>query len=520
MKKAVAPILLSCAALVSDAPSAAAGGLFVPGYGSQSQPRAGAFVAKADDPTAILHNPAGLRKVRGTQVHLGFNFVDMHLRYQRAGTYDEVAGEDLPWEGQPYAPIENEASPDVGFAGIHAIPLFALSHELRGEGAPPITLAAGIYAGHGYPEREFAPDYQIEADPSRPPPPNRYDILALNGLAAYPSIAAAYSITDDLDVGVRASWGFASFQGRTSVWAFQNYEETEANDGLFSVNVEDGFVPTFGLGLTYRPLPALEIGAAYRSKSSIRGKGTGHAVLGSAAAELGGDSLEPIQENPRCESGGTAVNLKTCVDFVLPQEATLGARWVWRDGSGRERGDLELDLQWEDWSDASDIDITVDARSALGALNTATLRHGFQDVLSVRLGGSYNHPVGAHLLSVRAGVAHDTATAPESWTRVDIDGMARTTLGAGLAYETSSMRFELGGGAVLEGTRDVPLTCNPTAQEPGCAPGGGENDEEERTAPDPAQPLNSPSRQVESPFNAGTYEQGYVLVSAGVTAWF
>src|SRR6266545_1005657 len=84
---------------------ARAGGLFVPGYGSQAQPRAGAFVAKADDPSALFYNPAGLAGQKGTSIHLGFNFVSFEQTYRRAGVYEapeEGEGEPPPWTGEPY----------------------------------------------------------------------------------------------------------------------------------------------------------------------------------------------------------------------------------------------------------------------------------------------------------------------------------------------------------------------------------------------------------------------------------
>jgi hypothetical protein len=44
--------------------------------------------------------------------------------------------------------------------------------------------------------------------------------------------------------------------------------------------------------------------------------------------------------------------------------------------------------------------------------------------------------------------------------------------------------------------------------------------QDERVSPDPVQPLSGPNNQVESPFNAGDYKSGYVLMHLGVTTWF
>ena len=38
--------------------------------------------------------------------------------------------------------------------------------------------------------------------------------------------------------------------------------------------------------------------------------------------------------------------------------------WIFRDSAQGEKGDIELDVRWENWSRASDTEIIVDAQSA------------------------------------------------------------------------------------------------------------------------------------------------------------
>src|SRR5688572_18892853 len=88
MPKLASVATLMFAVAVAVAGPAHAGGLIVPGYGSQGQPRAGAFVAKADDPSALYYNPAGFARQRGTSVQIGLNFIDFSQRFRRAGAYE------------------------------------------------------------------------------------------------------------------------------------------------------------------------------------------------------------------------------------------------------------------------------------------------------------------------------------------------------------------------------------------------------------------------------------------------
>ena len=98
------------------------------------------------------------------------------------------------------------------------------------------------------------------------------------------------------------------------------------------------------------------------------------------------------------------------------------------------------------------------------------------------------------------------------------DGSARTTLALGVGYRVGRYQVDLGGGAVLAGTRDVGTGCNPVDDE-GCD-GQGEIPVPDRTAPDPAQPAQIVFGQEQSPFNEGEYKSSYLLFMLGVQTWF
>jgi long-chain fatty acid transport protein len=68
--RAVRVIGLAVASLVWS-PSALGGGLEVPMQGARAAGQADAFVAQADDPSAIHYNPAGLTQLKGTQISIG-----------------------------------------------------------------------------------------------------------------------------------------------------------------------------------------------------------------------------------------------------------------------------------------------------------------------------------------------------------------------------------------------------------------------------------------------------------------
>jgi long-subunit fatty acid transport protein len=510
---------LSLAVVLLVPSSAAAGGLFIPGTGPQAQARAGAFVAKADDPSALFHNPAGFAQQDGIVFHVGANLVDYHITVDREGVYEQPAGPDLSYDGQELEAVSDDSKPKIGLGPFQIVPLVAVSIELKQ--IPKLRLGFGLMAPQAYPERRVDGDYEFEGDPDEPPPPARYDVVEQSAATVMPSLAVAYRVAPTIDVGARFTWGIADLEATSYVWGVRNYEEWIARDGFFTVKVSDKFVPAFGLGAKFRATPAIELGAAWSSPMSVHAKGKGGSRLGSdlGLSPTEPDFIEPENDFPQCAAGGVDQdNLKACVDLTLPMTATVGGRYVLRDASGAERGDVELDVSWEQWSAASDIHVIVDGKSGLTGLplNEAVIRHGFKDVFSFRLGGAWSLPVGKNKVVFRAGAAHDTAAAKKNWDRMDLDGAARTTLTAGLAFEMAKLRVDVGGGMVLEPNRSVEY-CNPDVDNTACPGDEGESDSRDHDWPNPVQPLAGPNNQVQSPFNGGSYESGYILLSLGIT---
>ncbi len=506
-----------------------AGGLVVPGSGPVSTGRAGASVASIDDPAALGINPAGLSGTKGTVVHIGAALIAYHQTVGRFGTYENTPDADLPWEGQQYGSVSDESKPVIGIGPFQAVPVIAVASDLGGK-VKGLVVAAGVFAPTAYPVRSMGADYQLE-DPNTPPPPTRYDTLEQKAAVVLPSIAAAYRINDKLDVGGRFSFGFADLEARTYVWGLANFDEWAGRDGQFSVKVKDSFVPAWGLGARFRPSPKIEVGANFASPINVAAKGTGNSITGSGN-EFNGMPVTvlPNNETPLCETekDGVPGAFNACVSLSLPMMATVGGRYIVRDDAGNEKADVELNVQYEAWSGSSDYQVIVDGIAAIDpgpppiglTLQPTKIRHNLKDTFSIRLGGSWRKNLGSKRLTLRAGVAHDTAAAKEGWQRADFDGAARWTMAGGLSIGLRKVRIDLGGGLVYEGTRTQGTDCNPTRVGEGCGPGGAPLGVNNRVGPDPIQPTSDSSGQQESPFTSGTISSGYNLLMLGVTTWF
>jgi long-subunit fatty acid transport protein len=298
----------------------------------------------------------------------------------------------------------------------------------------------------------------------------------------------------------------------------------------------------WGLGAAYRIGPSIELGANFSSPIDITAKGDAIAVQG-AGVSIGGTPFEIYpNQDPKCAAGGTLEKQKGCVQLGLPMNATIGGRYKFLDATGVQKGDIELDATWEHWGKTCDFTadpdchspgqyrVVVDAMAVTGGnvdqgleLKNNIVAHGLRDTFGVRLGGSYNIPVGDNALIARAGVAYDTAAAKKGWERADFDGAARTMLAAGAGFKMSRVRFDAGFAAVLEGSRNETRGCNPPLQPApyaGCGPGGSIQPVNERLGPDPINPIVVPEQQLENPVNQGTFDSHYLMIMLGASTWF
>ena len=538
--------------------TARAGGLFLPGAGVVSTTRAGAAVASADDAEAIAINPAGIAKTSGTKITLGIVAIDYIMSFARAGSYDPITDEATSYAGTPYPVVSNASKPPLGIGSFQPVPVIGIVSDLNGA-VPHLHVGFGIYAPNGYPFRDMnnvnGKPYYTKTSTGydfpvfgAAPPPSRYDIVEEEASIILPSIDIAYSITPDFDIGIRASAGIANLKSTVTVWGTPgNYEEFTKKDGIFTLDASDNFVKTGGLGAAYRIGKNIELGANYTLPINIHAKGHAYSTNGPDATLAGVPVIvvPPPDSATRCEGGGVQGDLKGCVDVELPMTAQIGGRYKFLDKSGKLRGDVEVNLDWEHWGDkcdynadptcqnASDFHVNVDGEVTTAAMPTtgitlkpSLVQHGLQDTYAVRVGGSYILDAGSNQVVLRGGIGYDTAAARTGWERADLDGAARTMLSAGGSYKLAKWSIDAGFGVILEGSRTSNRNCDPTGA-PGSIGCSGTGDAAAdgygtptRQGPDPINPIINADVQSEKPVNQGTFTSHYLMIMIGASTWF
>lgn len=352
--------------LLTAAGHAGASGLEIPEQGARSVARGGAFSARADDPTAGIHNPGALVKIDGLALMYSHNLIWHFATFTRAESAlpptDEYAGQD------PLAPVENET------------PFFGLGASLAAAyGVGDWTFGLSAYG----PNSTGHVEYPVTGG-------QRYMLTELDSLMVFYGASVAWG-TEDFGVGATFQWAQLPRMRYSLVTdgVTAPVDEQTAADSLSpyasswdveaTLAVEDQFAPTGILGVWWRPHPAFEVALSGRVVPVIF-----EAEGGIELANVPGQSpFTPAQ----LEVPGDSAKL----EIPLPPTARLGLRYVHREGE-REVFDVELDVVYEAWSiiDAFDADLEGSILLAGGApVQDVSIAKRWRDTFSFRLGGTW-----------------------------------------------------------------------------------------------------------------------------------
>ncbi len=465
---------------------ARAGGFEFPENTTEALGRGGAFVAKADNPSAVYFNVAGLARQRGTKLQLDVNIVLHDRTFTRAGNYPgDPTDPATPWAGQPYPTISNQGPPQIA-------PFFAISTDFGK--LDRWNFAFGIFGPSSYGKRSYPTTVTVNGNPNAPSPA-RYDVLNADLLVIYPTLAAAVRVTKWFDLGLALHLVVGHFDLSNTVFAdlgssacpVPEYPRCDALNHI----VTTGFTATASLGMKFTPVPALQIGVNLRGPADIVSTGKLDAT--------------PPAANP-------LIIPQTDVRFSnkLPWALRLGIRYAFLK-EGFEQGDIEVDGTYEAWHDAQadGAKIHIDDLFPKGEVDTI-VTHNYRDTFGVRLGGAYNARLPKGVLTVRLGFAFDSAATTLPYTRLDFDTGARYIPTVGLGYKVRGVAINIGYAYMFSPDRTVTNGVIPPINPFGVCPRGNPDCGIAATSNDArGNPLG--------PINNGTYTASNMTFSAGIT---
>lgn len=205
--------------------------------------RGNAFVATADNPSAIYHNPAGITQLEGHQLSAGLYFITTNVEFE------SLAGVS--------------AGTDKTFQAVPQI------YYVYSPGGSKWSFGLGVYAPYG-----------LGIDYGKNTP---FNTVAESGKLLYASInpVAAYQFTDTLSLAV----------GLTLNYSESTFERSISDPVIALFGLEpgaqfkfegDGFTTGFNAGLLWQPHPQWSFGVNYRSHTEVSYEGDSKPEVGPA----------------------------------------------------------------------------------------------------------------------------------------------------------------------------------------------------------------------------------------------
>jgi long-chain fatty acid transport protein len=253
-----------------------------------------AVIAKADDLSAIFHNPAGLTLSEGTTIYhsQSWFFSDLEFRF-----YDSKG---------VLRPDDHSISPDWSMA---AIPLIAVSSDF---GTEKFRGGLTVFAPNAY--GAALPDDEA----------TRYHATRVAFIAGRATAALAYEVSERFSIAVSASaiYVYLTAANKLNPFVlndpderFESAEDSAPYDNTLELEAQDW---TWGadIGLMFQPVDGFRIGAVFASGSNINLEGTAkltYAKIPGEAAKVEKTGLNTNMVIPFTLSGG--INWEFAPDF-------------------------------------------------------------------------------------------------------------------------------------------------------------------------------------------------------------
>ncbi|MEE2788208.1 MAG: outer membrane protein transport protein [Myxococcota bacterium] len=405
-----------------------AGGLDFPEQGARSLARGGAFSARADDPTAAIHNPGALSKQRGYRLMVSYNLIWEFTEYTPGESHLDIGELNAnPNESDPMKAqldriaakrsetVSNTQNPFPYGVTLGATADFGLKNW---------TFAFSLYGPNSNGHKIYDPEGG-----------QRYMLQELDTLAIYYGLSAAYGTTT-FGIGATLQWvqlpildfslaidanpdllsdGNLAPLGLSSP-PYSSYFDIDA-----SIRLHDHFAPSAILGAWWRPIPSIELALSGRVVP-VKFNAEGEVDIKATVPDGIVDQID-IQVNG------------AQLDVTLPPTGRFGVRYRHLSGQ-REIFDIELNVVFEAWSSLDRYDVKLDAEpiefsaDRVYELERVTIEKNWHDTWSVRLGGTWN--VMPDQLDVSLGGFWEQGAAPDAYYHLDFPSSDRIGVGSGV----------------------------------------------------------------------------------------
>jgi long-chain fatty acid transport protein len=270
---------------------ASANGFALPDQDAFATGRGEAFVATADNPSAIYYNPAGITQLEGNNVRGGLYGIYLDSKFS-------------PLKGAP-----NFGHNYYNQDNLAAVPrIFYTYTPTTTNMLIPVSFGLGIYAPFGG-NMSWPQDTGFRAD-------------ALDGSLTYLTInpVVAVKLPYNFSIGAGLMVNYAHMELEQGITRF--YLPPNTNFFRFT---GDGWSVGYNLGVLWQPIDQISIGASFRSSAKVT-------LDGQARYEDWPQIYEPAQHSAQ-------------TDFKFPLTAVVGISY-----RPTPKWNMEFDASYTDWS--------------------------------------------------------------------------------------------------------------------------------------------------------------------------
>jgi long-chain fatty acid transport protein len=351
--------------------------------GAKASALGGAFIAQANDLSAIFYNPAGITQLKGLNVGLGATIILPQFSFTGPTSYDP----------NYYNEAEKEVFPP---------PHFYITNPCRLNN--DITFGFGFYVPFGLGSKwdEDWAGKQLATETSLQ--------------TYYLNPVVAYRFSDMLSVAAGFTYAMGTVILKKAVYFTPR--EVFGNSALEA----DGSGMGFTLGLQLKPMKNLTVGATYKSNVTLEFEG-GDATFdfpatGNAAADA--------------EIAAYFPDTKGSADLKLPEVIGIGIAYHFS-----ERLTAEFNYLAINWSSYDKIVIAFD--DPVAGNKESTAERNFEDSYSLRFGFDYKM---SDKLSLRLGYIADQHAVPDNYVEPSLPGGDRHLYSIGAGYKMGALDID------------------------------------------------------------------------------
>jgi long-chain fatty acid transport protein len=400
MKTFIRVSLLTTILIVMVTAGSFGAGFQIPEQGGASMGMGMTGIGKADDLSAVYHNPAGLTQLKGNHVYFGLAGIAPKATYTRT----DFDGEDTKDDLIP-------------------IPLLAFSTDFGGR-FEHLVAAFAVNAPFGLRDEYDKLGAQ------------RYITTHISLATVYTGPYAAWQITPKVSIGGGVQYVYATaelgqkinYGGALYLQALQlapaladpRMNENPDLDGILEVEdaTDSGFAGN--IGILVMPTDNLQLGLSWRSGIDL---------------DIEGDATLTVPDMVTLLSGGLMQSYETAGKVTISLPQTIGAGISYQP---REDLTIASDINWINWSVYEDIDFDFENNTLF--LPDAANPRDWEDALAFRIGAEY---LLANRYALRAGYIHDQTPIPDKTHGPELPTSNRNTITIGFGYQWNHVAVDL-----------------------------------------------------------------------------